>query len=401
MKRVASIAVVLVILCSALDAFVFTGSRWPDGTVVMQLQLGTSGALIDGSASWGESAEAALATWNTVINREQFRVVRDSSAPTGRANGYNNVFFSSSMYGQSFDSSTLAVTLSRYVVSSGQTTESDVLFNTAFSWNSYSGPLRRASAGGTLYDFRRVALHEFGHVLGLDHPDQAGQSVASIMNSRVSDTDRLQADDVAGATAIYGGRGGTALVAPGAPSGLAAAATGSTISLSWRAPSTGGSPSGYVIEAGSASGLANLASFSTGSTATSFSSGGVGAGAYYVRVRAANAAGRSGASNESLLVVGGGGGCSSAPGAPSGFTTSSSGSTVTLRWNAAGGNPTTYVVEAGSAPGLSNLANSDLGSPATSYVASGVGRGTYYVRMRGRNPCGLGPASNEALAIVQ
>jgi len=57
-------------------------------------------------------------------------------------------------------------------------------------------------------------------------------------------------------------------------------------------------------------------------------------------------------------------------------------------------------VEAGSVPGLSNLANSDLGSPATAYVASGVGHGTYYVRMRGRNGCGTGPASTETLLFV-
>jgi Matrixin len=405
MKRLATIAIALITLCSALDAYVFTGARWTDPSIVMQLQLGSSGSLIDGSPSWGASAEAALASWNNAIARSQFRVVRDSTAPTGRGNGYNNVLFSSSIYGQSFDSSTLAVTLTRYVPSTGQTTENDVLFNTAFSWNSYAGPLRRAASGGTLVDFRRVALHEFGHVLGLDHPDQYGQAVAAIMNSRISDTDRLQTDDVNGAAALYGGSGGgggggTPLVAPGAPGGLATSASGSTVSLSWRAPASGGSPTAYVIEAGSATGLANLASFSTGSAATSFSAGGVGPGAYYIRVKAANAAGTSGASNESLLIVGGGA-CSSAPGAPAGLTTSASGSTVTLRWTAASGNPTTYVVEAGSAPGSSNLANSDLGSPATSYVAAGVGRGTYYVRMRARNACGTGPASNEALLVVQ
>jgi hypothetical protein len=314
------------------------------------------------------------------------------------------VFFSSAIYAQSFGSSTLAVTTNWYRVSTGQRSEADVIFNTAFSWNSYSGALRRSSSGGTLADLHRVALHEFGHVLGLNHPDQAGQSVAAIMNSSISNTDSLQSDDVSGAAGLYGGAdsggGGTSLTAPGAPSGLTTSASGSTVSLSWRAPSSGGSPSAYVIEAGSAPGLSNLASFSTGSTATSFSSGGVGSGTYYLRVKAANPAGTSAASNESLLIVGGGG-CSSAPGAPSGFATSVSGSTVTLRWNAASGNPTTYVVEAGSAPGLSNLANSDLGSPATSYVASGVGRGTYYLRMRGRNTCGTGPASNEVLLVVQ
>jgi matrixin len=407
MKRAAAIVVVLVGLCSALDAYVFLNDRWADGSIVMQLQLGSSGSLIDGRSSWNASAEDALAVWNTYLDRVKFRVVRDSNAPTGDNNGYNNVIFSSAIYTQSFGPSTLAVTTNWYRVSSGQRIEADVIFNTAFSWNSYAGTLRRAPSGGTLADLHRVALHEFGHVLGLNHPDQAGQSVGAIMNSSISNVDSLLSDDVSGAAVLYGGSGGssgggggTSLTQPGAPTGLTTAASGTTVTLSWRAPSTGGSPSAYVIEAGSDAGLSNLANFSTGSRSTSFAAAGVGSGAYYFRVKARNAAGTSGASNESLLTIGGGI-CSAAPGAPSGFSASANGSTVTLRWNAASGNPATYVVEAGSAPGSSNFANSDLGSPAPSYVATGVGRGTYYVRMRGKNACGTGLASNEAVLVVQ
>ena len=134
MKRTALIAVFLVVLCGALDAYVFIGDRWPDGSVVMQLQLGSSGTLIDGSSSWGVSAEDALARWNTNISRVQFRVVRDSTAPTGDNNGYNNVFFSSAIYGRAFGSSTLAVTTNWYRVSNNARVEADVLFNTAFSY---------------------------------------------------------------------------------------------------------------------------------------------------------------------------------------------------------------------------------------------------------------------------
>jgi hypothetical protein len=48
-------------------------------------------------------------------------------------------------------------------------------------------------------------LHELGHVLGLAHPDEAGQDVTAIMNSRVSNVDRLQQDDIDGLFAQYAG----------------------------------------------------------------------------------------------------------------------------------------------------------------------------------------------------
>jgi hypothetical protein len=54
-------------------------------------------------------------------------------------------------------------------------------------------------------DFHRVALHEFGHVVGLDHPDLAKpkQTVSAIMNSTISNFDSLRPDDINGAHSIY------------------------------------------------------------------------------------------------------------------------------------------------------------------------------------------------------
>jgi hypothetical protein len=75
------------------------------------------------------------------------------------------------------------------------------------------------------------------------------------------------------------------------------------------------------------------------------------------------------------------------------------GSTVTLTWSPAGGNPTSYIVEAGSSAGRIDLANSDTGAAAT-LTAPGVGRGVYYVRVRGKSSCGVGAASNEIVVIV-
>jgi hypothetical protein len=247
--------------------------------------------------------------------------------------------------------------------------------------------------------FQSTNTHELGHVLGLDHSSNSSAIMYAIISSSCFNAPiPISADDTAGIRAIYQGAT-TPTGAPGTPTGLTTSSSGSSVTISWNAPSSGGAPTSYVIEAGSAAGLANLANFSTGNTATTFSTSGVGSGSYYTRVRASNSAGTSGASNESLLVVGGGG-CTSAPGAPSGFTlTGNSGGTVSFSWGGSSG-ATTYIIEAGSTPGSANLANSDLGSSATSATFTGVGAGTYYVRLRARNTCGTSGVSNEVTLVV-
>lgn len=191
-------------LASLVGAFgyAFIGTVWKSKRIVMHLQLGaTGGTLIDGSDSWDTVAETALAIWNTYIKDAKFYVVRDAPSLVGDGNGVNNVFFDSDVYGYSFAG---AVAITTEWRNKGFRTEGDVIFNTAYDWNSYRGPLRAAFGGGTLYDLRRVALHEFGHILGLDHPDERGQFVAALMNSYVSNIDDLKPDDIAGAQALYG-----------------------------------------------------------------------------------------------------------------------------------------------------------------------------------------------------
>ena len=194
----------IVLLDISAAAFKTTGQSWPPpaSTIPMQLQLGlSSGTLINGCPSWGCAAERALGDWNRFLNRVQFTVVRDSGAVIADGDLLNNVFYADDVYGDPWDPDALAVTLLTYI--GPRLIETDVLFNTTFDWNAYDGALRPASGGGTLQDFQRVALHEFGHVLGLDHPDQFGQNVAAIMNSTISNTSSLQQDDINGAYELY------------------------------------------------------------------------------------------------------------------------------------------------------------------------------------------------------
>lgn len=214
-------------------AYATTGRRWASGsTVTMHLHVGSSsGTLIDGSTSWNSPSESAISLWSQSLNGISFRAQRDSTSAIGNGNRVNNVLWGDDIYGEPFGAETLAVTTTWYQPSNNTFTEKDVVFNRARSWNSYRGNLRSASGGGTLQDFRRVALHEFGHVLGLDHPDEHGQSVSAIMNSRISNTDSLQSDDTNGVQSIYG----TVTAAPAVTDTLRA---GSRLTLSQTLVST-------------------------------------------------------------------------------------------------------------------------------------------------------------------
>jgi hypothetical protein len=157
--------------------------------------------LADGSTNWNAVVENALALWNEQMDRMQFSwTVAASGTPASEGDGVNSMQFSADIYGDDFDSNTLAVTL---INSAGsQTVETDVLFNTAYRFNSYRA-VYAIFNGISYFDLHRIALHEIGHVLGLDHPDEAGQTVTALMNSNVSELFNLQADDIAGAVALY------------------------------------------------------------------------------------------------------------------------------------------------------------------------------------------------------
>jgi hypothetical protein len=120
-------------------------------------------------------------------------------------------------------------------------------------------------------------------------------------------------------------------------------------------------------------------------------------GIYFLRVRAENAAGVGPPSNEVLLRVG----ALTAPPGPPSLTASARGSSVVLAWTASStGDPALrYRVEAGVEPGAPGFAY-DTTSPATGLTFPNVPPGQYYVRVRGLNGRGVGPASNEVRVVV-
>ena len=175
--------------------------KWDTPTIPVRVMADNSATLTDGNTR-ATAIVAAMTDpqrgWNQYLGTIQFvpQILPAGNGSDG--NSINEVFFSSSPYGQAWEKNTLAITTVWAI--GNQRSEADTIFNTSFTWDSYRGALRQ---NGVL-DIERVALHELGHNLGLDHPDDNGQSVTAVMNSIVSNVDSLQADDIAGAQNLYG-----------------------------------------------------------------------------------------------------------------------------------------------------------------------------------------------------
>jgi hypothetical protein len=194
---------------------------------------------------------------------------------------------------------------------------------------------------------------------------------------------------------------GTAVVhaaAPGPPNGVAAVISGNTVSVTWQIPSTGSPPLGYLVEAALSPGGSTIAAFLVIEPTLVLSA--VPDGVYYLRVRAGNAEGLSAPSTEVVVSVPGGTTCPSPPPPPSGLSASVAGTVVTLTWGSAstGCAATGYIVQAGSAPGLSDLAVFTVGG-ATSLSVSAP-PGTYFVRVVATNAFGGSVGSDEVIVNV-
>jgi hypothetical protein len=168
---------------------------WPTIPIPLRLELGDAGRrLLNGTTSWDDNAASAMADWNAVVAV----FVQQATAP-------NVVRWA----GPGEDLNALvATTRKEYGLVNGRfaITRATTLLNPEFCWDAYDGPLRSGLCHGqwqVIVDLRRTVLHELGHVLGLEHPDEGGQTVAAIMNHTTSDVDTLQADDEAGIRALY------------------------------------------------------------------------------------------------------------------------------------------------------------------------------------------------------
>ena len=183
--------------CKSLYGYDIDGSKWFGATTEFHVNMQGSSA---SGVSWNTAFVAALNDWNEGT-RFNF-VLADQDLDPCLTDGLNSVDFTSELCGSEFQDSTLAVAIRSFqsqILGPLAVTEADIVINESKNFNVYDGRFGRFGFPGI--DFRRVALHELGHVIGLGHDD----TVPTIMSTRIGNIDRITEDDIAGVEALYSG----------------------------------------------------------------------------------------------------------------------------------------------------------------------------------------------------
>lgn len=185
------------------------------------------------------------------------------------------------------------------------------------------------------------------------------------------------------------------------PNNLVAAAAGRTVTVSWRPPSDGLVPASYRLEAGFAPGQV-AASLPISHPQTTVTVPGVGDGRYFLRVRALAANLLSLPSSEVVIDVPGG---IATPSEPRGLRATVRGQVIDFAWEPSMSSGaaviSSYLIDAGSSPGASDLAAGLALGPGTAFTSPPLPAGTYFVRVRAQNAVGNSAPSNEVTAVVR
>ncbi len=200
-----TLSLLLLVLPGVATAFDVNGSKWPGATT--NIHIGMPGNSPSG-VPWSTALEQAARAWNDATVFE-FQIVPQYRHPCTASNGLNGADFASTACGVTqLTKSTLAVTLTYFEynpLGTDDIVQADIVFNQNHAFDIYDGPIDRQRYGAV--DFRRVALHELGHVLGLGHEQSHGLMSAkpAIMAPMIGNLYTLQADDIEGANFLYAG----------------------------------------------------------------------------------------------------------------------------------------------------------------------------------------------------
>ena len=190
---------VLLMLGLPASAFELNGTKWIGAKADFYVAIpGRSATQIN----WNTAAIEALNEWSqqTIFD---FTVIEEDKDPCV-VDGFSSIDFTADFCGSEFGANTLAVTVRRFAgqaLGPPATIEADVVVNAEEDFDIYDGPLVQFGKNFNGLDFKRVALHEFGHVMGLDHEE----TNAAIMAPRIGNLFTIQEDDIQGVNTLYSG----------------------------------------------------------------------------------------------------------------------------------------------------------------------------------------------------
>jgi hypothetical protein len=202
--RLHNLGLMLALAPASLVAYDFVGdgTKWPGARTTLYTAIpGVSPSGIP----WANVFADAAREWSEKTNFN-FAIVPEYRDPcVGQTAGTrpdyaNGADFRDTICGRQYTSGTLALTMffTQYnILGSADLVEADIIFNSNINFDIYDGPQRP----GGQFDFRRTALHELGHALGLAHENTA----PAIMAPRIGNLDRLQQDDINGVNFLYAG----------------------------------------------------------------------------------------------------------------------------------------------------------------------------------------------------
>jgi len=185
---VALTALCVFLMLNSAIAFELGQSYWQEGRTTFRVNFPDSTRNADFSAAFREAIDIWNSSSTFIFDKEE------SAQDPCVANGVgNSIGFTDDVCGTAYGSTTLAVALTSSN-GRGATRRTRIVFNNTVNWDVYNGSIFRPET-----DFRRVAIHELGHTLGLNHSDVPG----AIMLPSISNTEVPQPDDIAGAAARY------------------------------------------------------------------------------------------------------------------------------------------------------------------------------------------------------